>query len=154
MQLETDAEHVHTQTSEHKHANGFLQTYICNKVHRLPTCVHGNSSTHANRRLQSHTSELVCVCTYTHTNTQCACACALLIPVSFSKTSLRTPFSLSGAFTPGKSQRHPETQSCLHPPSPGTGHNLSISLDLSPRGSSRGHAGPNDWGWMPRGRSP
>ena len=154
MQLETDGEYLHTQTSEHKHASGFLQTYIFNKVHHLPTCVHGNSSTHANRSLQSHTRVLVCVCTHTHTHTQCTCACALLILISFSKTSMRTPFSPSGAFTPGKSQRHPETQSCLHPLSLGMGHNLSTSLDLGPRGSSRDPVGPNDRGWTPRGRSP
>ena len=107
MQLE-----IRHRTRTHRQAN--TNTQVDSRKHtfathcHLPTRVHGNSRTprggHDRTPARAHTAH------------------ALLIRVSFSKTSLRTPCSLSGSFTPGKSQRCPETQPCRHPPSPGTGH--------------------------------
>lgn len=133
IQMETDR--ADTQTNEHQYANGFPEAHP-----RLPTQHTTHPPTHECTETRTRTPRRG------HEHTTAPTADWHLIEQNFPKDSIF--FFLSGAFTPGKSQRHPAV-----PPSSIS----SIPFYLSgpkPKGSRRGLVGPNYGNWTPRGRSP
>lgn len=118
--------HIHTLTAAYVHKQDKhrplwkhqpTQTHSMNKQMEMDTeQAHSTTPTYPLTWKRMCAQQEAATITHQHTTH------TLLTGVSFSKASLRTPFSLNGAFTPGKSQRHPETQLCLHLLSLGSGN--------------------------------